>query len=72
MLLLLLSLGKVVVQQCARETAEEAEFAAEWCASLRKACVESFLERAFFSGCYAFAVACLRIVLRGVLGEDVR
>jgi hypothetical protein len=71
---LLLSLGKVVVQQCAceTETAEEAEFTAERCASLRKACVEPFLERAFFSGCYSLAVARLRIVLRGVLGEDVR
>ena len=71
MLLLLLGSGEVVVQQCARETAEQAEFAAEWCASLRKACVEPFLKRAFFSGCYSLAVPCLRLVLRGVLGEDV-
>jgi hypothetical protein len=60
--LLLLSSGKLVVQQCARESTEEAEFTAERCAGLCEACVESFLECALLSGSYAFAVACLRLV----------
>jgi hypothetical protein len=66
LLLLLLSSGKVE-EQCAREPAEEAQFTAQRCASLCKARVEPFLERTFFSGCYAIAVACLSHVLRGVV-----
>lgn len=48
-----------VEEQGAREAAEEAEFVPARGAGLCEACVEAFLERAFFACCYAVAVACL-------------
>jgi hypothetical protein len=51
-----------VEEQCAGDPAEEAEFTSDWSACLCKACIEPFLERAFFPCGYSFAVSCLRLV----------
>lgn len=59
-LCLCLGLGSgEVEEQGGREAAEEAEFVSARRAGLCEACVEAFLERAFFACCYALAVACL-------------